>query len=55
MNAQVLAFGQKPSRKIVPHYSVGEEPDFPAEDLSLVDEHTHVTFLTLALPHLFRL
>lgn len=39
MNAQVLAFGQKPSRKIVPCYSVGEEPDFAAEGLSLVDEH----------------
>lgn len=28
INAQVLAFGQKPSRKTAPGYSVGEEPAF---------------------------
>lgn len=33
INAQVLAFGQKPSRKTVPHYSVEEEPGFPTEGL----------------------
>lgn len=38
INAQVLAFGQKPSRKTVPGYSVGEEPDFEMGVWSL-DEH----------------
>lgn len=53
INPQVLAFGQKPSRKTVPGYSVGEKPDFPAGGLES-GGRTHVDFITLALPNLFR-